>query len=560
MAYVVGISSGAFGVAATEERPQLLGLFKKAQYSVTQGVRFVQIDLESVSEFEEPGLEEKMKKDVIEKLGISFGIHSETKAFGVEAAELDSAIREEYERAHRRFIEILEKSIKIGSKYLLFHSSESDPFTLLALRTQPADIVDFYGRPFSEFLKENEWLLDWIMGEGEWKDKEGGQFIWVEILHRTLKNYLALIMEEKKERYIMEEKKEPSEEWLEEVIKRERKSLREYFVDLVSSRALHYGPERWAYYLIAKWMEKNKEKEPLWEKIVRTNIEFFAKRDGMSLEEWAEKNKINLQNLSIDDKFFREHTELWVPAVSAKYIWGHLNPIDPKFKDPKKYIENSGIVLVLESPMGGRGIEEWLRFYNPAHIYHLAEIVGKKYIQIALDLEHMLSLRLDPEIVIDLFPKNGGEYVKVIHAGWPSTLAPAHVPIPLGSEQQQYLYKIYYKLREKGFGLDPKEDVYIIFERGPFPIQQTIVALKKIVEFLEKNIKPEDLIKYPEFFGIEMKEIASFERQKAIISEHFFDPLKDLLAVPEEKWSFLGKEAMGKPGVTGEKWEKEELK
>jgi len=108
MGYVLGFSSGAFGVAGPEERPNLAGLSQKAESSITKGVNFVQLDLESLSEFEEPDLERKMKEDIMEKLNVKFGIHSETRAFGVEAAELDSAIKMEYERSHERIVRILE--------------------------------------------------------------------------------------------------------------------------------------------------------------------------------------------------------------------------------------------------------------------------------------------------------------------------------------------------------------------------------------------------------------------------------------------------------------------
>lgn len=550
MSYVVGVSSGAFGVTTAEERPQLVGLFKKAQSCITRGVQFIQLDLESISEFEEPELSKKMKRDIIEKLGVKFGIHSETKAFGVEAAELDSAIGIEYERAHKRLIDILKKSGEIESKYVLIHSSESDPFPILALRTQSTDLVDFYGRPLKIFLKENEWLLDWIM-EGS------GKFIWVEVIGRDFDEHLKAIAEEYRRDYeLTHEGRKIPEELLNQRIKDAKEHYRKFFMDTVSSKSLHYGPERWAYYLIAKWMEE--KKDPLWEKIIKVNIEFFAKREKKTVEEWASEKKIDLQKLSIDDDNFRNNHEIWVPAVSAKYIWGHMNPILPTYPDPKSIIKKYNMPLVLETPMGGRGIEEWLRFYNPLHIFCLCEEVGTEYLQLALDLEHMLSIRLDPEIVINLLPEGAGKFVKVIHAGWPATLAPAHLPIYLGSEQQLYLYKMYYLLRKKGFGLDPKTDHFIVFERGgPETFQESIISLRKIVEFLEKDVPPEKLP--PEFFGIATGEIASEERQLAIIREHAREPLKGLLSVPEEEWTFLSKAATEK-GVPPEKWKKEELK
>jgi hypothetical protein len=36
----------------------------------------------------------------VKQMNVSFGIHSETRAFGVEAAELDSAIETDYKLGH----------------------------------------------------------------------------------------------------------------------------------------------------------------------------------------------------------------------------------------------------------------------------------------------------------------------------------------------------------------------------------------------------------------------------------------------------------------------------
>ena len=67
MPYEVGISSGIMGAARPEEASQYVGLARKAYYGITQGVKFVQIDLESISELEQEGLEEEIKKVKTEK-------------------------------------------------------------------------------------------------------------------------------------------------------------------------------------------------------------------------------------------------------------------------------------------------------------------------------------------------------------------------------------------------------------------------------------------------------------------------------------------------------------
>jgi hypothetical protein len=601
MVYVLGVSSGAFGVAGGEEKPQLAGLFKKAQSSITKGVDFVQLDLESISEFEEPDLERRMDEEIMKKLGIKYGIHSETRAFGVEAAELDSAVKMEYERAHERIINVLKNSKRIKAKYVLIHSSESEPFRLLERTSQSSDLVDPQGNPLRDFLKQNEWLLNWALsGRKEdvkkkmvecvmkvWKEKEmkievkdveeefkeNGMvcqnFFWVEILRgRTLEESLVdyIVSNAQAEETARGksydsfpiEFKENFNLRIERSLEIRIEDLKELIRSIVQSRELHYGPERWAYYFIARWMEE--VKDPLWEKIVLASMKFFAKREGKTLEEWMADKKIDPKKLSIEDENFRRYYEIWVPAVSAKYIFGHLFPTRSEYEDPKKYLD--GMILVIESPMGGRGIEEWLRLANPYQYYFLVEEANKKagkdLFAVAMDFEHMLSLRIDPEKVIDLLPENGGKYVRVIHAGWPSTLAPAHLPIEVGSNQQKYLYEMYYKLRQKGFGKDDKE-FYIIFERGgPETFQQSIISLRLIIDCLEKDIQPDKLLEHPEFFGIDLSQVMSQERQRVVIMEHAFDPLKGLLMVPEEEHGFLGRAAVEKGKV--EEWRKEKYK
>lgn len=597
MSYVLGVSSGYFSVTGAEEKPQLAGLFKKAQSSMTKGVTFVQLDLESVSEFYEPSLKEKMKKDVQEKLGIKYGIHSETKAAGVEAAELDSAIKMEYDRAHKRIVEILKNSKEIESKYVLVHSSESEPFPLLERTLQSCDLVDIDGGKLNDFLEKNTILIDWVLG-GATKDLLKSVFdVWIVkgasitaddiskgFKEKNIKpadfifaemwggsNLSTLLKKEidntrirleisngKKYEESMPEEKKLVDERIKSILEVNLNEYRSHLVEFVQSRTLHYGPERLAYYLMAKWMELNKE--PLWEKIVKASIMFFSKKDGKNIEEWVSNKKINLQKPSIDDDNFRKITELWVPAVSARYIYGHFFPKNPEYEDPRKYLEN--MIFAFESPMGGRGIEEWLRLGNPYLYYFLVDEANKKFgkeiFGVALDFEHMLSLRIDPGLVIELLPENGGRSVRVVHAGWPTTLAPSHLPIHLGSEQQLYLYKMYYLLRKKGFGLDTHTDHFIVFERGgPETFQESVISLRKIIEFLEKDTAPEKLT--GEFFGVATGEIASEERQLATIKEHAREPLKGLITVPEEEYTFLSRAAVEK-GTPPEKWKKEELK
>jgi hypothetical protein len=678
MSYIIGISSGLWGIARQQEAEggiQYVGIARKLSgFPLTQGVRFAQVDLESLAEFNEPDLERKVKH-AIESLGIEFGIHSESKAFGeVELPFLDESIADKYRFSHERHYYILSQCIKLNAKYMLVHSSESYSFILASRQLEPLQLVDFWGRPLRTLLEEAEEKgirakdeLGNLISLSKWAIR---QKVIMEVLHlpsffETLRENInetvrSLEMEiphaeeelerlrseirklEEKIKEVEEGKTKLSEEERENIIRKmsyfqqsivtteaminerkERKQLyerlrgkiidaekkgkkeinpsllsederKEYlrlkeivedrwekrFLESIESTSLAYGSERIAYYLIAKYMELTND--PLWKNIVETNlkyiIEFEKKRRGRkeySKEDWLRENKI--KRLSIDDENFQKDYRLWVPAVSAKYIWGHFmqekcpskrpSPFKNKFDLRKLLLEANSkgkkIFFALETPMSSPLIAEWSRLPNPLQMYYLIREIDPegRILAIALDLEHMLASNIDPEIVVNLLPEDAGRFIRVIHAGYPSVLMPAHIHIPVGSEAMWYLYKIYYKLRQKGMGRE--NDVYLIFERGaPQEVRQSIIALRIIKEFLEKDVKPEEILKKPEqfkrFFGIDITQIASEDRQRTVIREHAFDPLKGLIVVPEEEYGFLGRAAVEKGKA--EHWRKEKYR
>ncbi len=670
MPYTIGVSSGIFGAATQEERFAFtsVGLAKKAQYAITKGVQFVQIDLESISEFEEFDIEKKMQQ--VASLGISFGIHSETPAFGSrEFPHLDSAIKPDYRRGHERLIIILRNSAKIKSKYVLVHSSESVPFQFLGRELQPTELIDPWGRDLKYFIdtfkdiylkngedKTNTWL--WHQDE-IWKDvlhdtpggtldrarvariqsldefarrsvvlekvnekknekinaiieKEFGPQLNIaknklaqargpietkefvlglqETKIANAEGELAQIQEKIRKRQeelkdtvkidpkdiIIEDKDkeriefEKNIEWKagEDVWKKaEADELLSYFERLIQSRQLSYGPERIAYYIMAKWMEVKDHK--LWKPVINITIDYYAKKENKTREQWL-KDK-GIERISIDDQNFQKDYRLWVPSVSALYVLGHFRPEDappiynekkelvkPEFKveDPKKILEKEKLYFVFETPMAGSGMEDLLRFPQPAQMFYLVKEMKSNWFGIAVDIEHMLMDGLNVETAIDIMPKDSGKLVRVVHSGYPSPLGPAHIPIPLGSDQQLYLYKTYWNLRQKGMGKD--DEVFIIFERtgGADPIQQSVLALRLIKQFLEKDTPPDKLPL--DFYGLEPGQWASTERQKSQILEHAYDPLKGMLQVPEEEHGILSKGAVEK-GKT-EEWRKEKYR
>ena len=515
--YTIGVSSGMFGAAARGEQVSFIDLAQKGFFGALKGVNFTMIDLERSTEFISPELKEKIKK-LREELGIEIGIHGPAAAMGARGIFLDSAIRDDYLRTHEALIKDLERSGELGAKFYLQHASETTPYGWLGRDLQPTTIVDIWGRRFDIFLNENKYLIDWAIEQDE---------ICEIIVNSTRKNFEDRLMPEAR-REVIENltkvlRKPPEiftkEEW-DEVEKRAKEiveeELRRKLITFSQAHTLSYGSERIAYFITAKWMSD--QNDPIWQGIVGKKFE------------------------GIKDDHIK-----WVPAVSAKYIWGHLNP--KTLKDPKPILDKYDIDFVIETAMVSPGIEEEYRFTHPKHFVILCKHAGTKHCKACIDFEHILGAGIDPDKEIKEMIPDGGKYVNVLHVGWPTPLQPAHIPIPLGSEQQEWLYKWMLALRKKGF--DESENRYIIFERaaplphpevrGEDPVLQSTLALRKIIEYLRLEVPVDKLP--PDFFGIDEKEL---KMQAERIKEHALDPIRGMLTVPEGKHTFLSKAAMEK--------------
>jgi hypothetical protein len=181
---------------------------------------------------------------------------------------------------------------------------------------------------------------------------------------------------------------------------------------------------------------------------------------------------------------------------------------------------------------------------------YLCQAIGSKWVSVCFDFEHTLSQNIDPKKEIEEIPYGLAKYIKLCHLGFPTSLVPAHMPIPLGSGEQLWLYERLFELRKKGF-----KDGYLIFERGGAPRENVIIVLRLMKHYLERDIEPKKLPL--EFFG--MKEHGpEITRQEVAIREHALDPLRGMLLVPEEEYTFLSSEAVKKG--KGEEWKKEKYK
>ena len=499
MAYRLAVSSGLWGI---EKGGTLLGISKKIEWATTKGVDCVQVDLENVTEFKEPFLKEKLER--IKKLNVEFGFHGESLAMsgGFDVLPLGSALHSDYVRAHDRLITHVEEAGNIGAKFVTIHTVESHPFIMLGRELQPADLVDFWGRSLKNILSEHDNILEWAIQRqelhdiGYWHDRAMNRF-------HQIKEAYDNSPDERKGGLDLEKEK--------------KKILREKFMEYFSTSDMSYGHEMVAYYVVAKYMMATRD--PIWMAIVK-------------------------KMLSDDDLFNLVKSRDWVPAVAAKYIWGHFMPercptkID--YKDIKPSLEKYRMYFSFETPMASHGYEGHVRLAHLPHIYAMCKNIDSKWVGFTMDMEHLLGCNIDPEKDIKNLPDDGGKYLRIVHITRPTPMNPSHLPIAVGSEDQDYIYRRLWELRQKGF-----TDGWIVFERGggEDPVKQTVIAMRIIKNFLEREVKPEDLPL--EFWGMkpEGPEIA---RQKVTIMEHMMDPIKNLLVVPEEEYTFLSSKAVEK--------------
>jgi hypothetical protein len=519
MGYTIGISSGAFGLVETNEKANLMTIPRKIFAGGLEGVSFTQVDLESITEFNEPEIEKEIKK--IKSLGITFGFHGEFYRGAERPLEmLDSAIEAEYIHSHKRLMQHIEGCGKLGGVYVNAHPSQTTPFTRLGMHLEPSKLVDFWGRSLRKFLDDNKNLLDWIVKEDKPGDKS---FIW-EFTHRTATFMINAYEEDLTTSYLYRNqvKELPADE-KEKIHGKAIEKTKEFFLTEISANDLAYGPEKAAYYIVAKWMQDNND--PLWKSIVGKSI-----RD--------------------EDLSKPEEIEKWVPAVSAKYIWGHFCPNGKLYPDPRPLLKKYKLYFVFEAEMGEGGLEGMHRFYRPRDMIFLCQAIKSEYVGICFDFEHVLSQNVNIIKEIESIPYGSAKYLKLCHLGFPTSLVPAHMPIPLGSKEQLWLYERLFELRKKGF-----KSGWLIFERAGAPRENVILVLRLIKHYLEMEIEPKKLPL--DFYG--MKEHGpEIARQELAIKEHALDPLKGMLLVPEEEYTFLSSEAVKKG--KGEEWRKEKYK
>lgn len=613
--YQIGVSSGLWGIA----RPlELLGWTRKMSQVTTLGTNFIQVDVETISEFKEPNLIDIIKK-MIDELGIKWSLHGEISG----DVAWDTAWDVYWYRSQRRLHEYLdglyELFIKTNNEkykplYINFHISIMTSLVAYAERWRRLGLTALTiegEKDWGKWLEEKgtndfkKWFKEYALPliyrseiravfPTEEVEEEEGSDIERWIKRRIRRKRITERIKRWEREFLEKEKREPDpieiENQLRKIEREERRrsiEKEEIYEDLynewleTTKGMVEIGrggivSEEIAYAIVAKYLESKKDDplEPYWKV-------FFGEKSLEDLEKEWNKKLLDPESgqIYLDPEI--------VAMVSIRYIIGHLLKEPPKDYlsekkaeikeweefyelDALKKMEKIGIYWTFENPEVEAGAPPGMqRIIRAKHMYNFAKIVEeiakikgiKNYVKIWVDPNHWQHNKIDTKEELEKAPQDFGSYVLGVHIYNPSPYHEHVAPIELGSELQKTVYEYFYILRKKGF----KEGVIIIeipaFVAGKMPAEtyrSTMMAIRNITNELEKETNPDELP--PEFYGLETQQLYSFEKQLEIIRHHVMEPVKGTLIVPEEEFTFLGRAATEKPGVTPEKWKREELK
>ncbi|OYT57226.1 MAG: hypothetical protein B6U68_02170 [Candidatus Aenigmarchaeota archaeon ex4484_14] len=313
-----------------------------------------------------------------------------------------------------------------------------------------------------------------------------------------------------------------------------------------------------AYHVVAKWMWL--KRDPLYVSIV---------------DNQEDPDKIIYEaNIKMGrEGGLTEDVKQIITAVAAKYIEGHLKATGEGYgivlkdqygrvlKDEKgaikttsalNYAKKHKLHIFIETNMPPKGHEGELRIMRATDHIKIVKCIDPENISYCLDFEHLTVNYISPEEEADKIIREmpgDAKYIRCVHINAPRPIAGAHAPIPQFSYDIYVIYRQLYKLKQAGMN-----DSYWIWEMGSYGVKSTAKVFYQLYTALTSTppIKPDELP--PEIFGISKNVLA---RQRAAIMLHAMDPIKDLLAIPEEHHTFFGKSALDK-GKAAE-WARQEF-
>lgn len=350
---------------------------------------------------------------------------------------------------------------------------------------------------------------------------------------------------------------------------KDKKKRRWYSEELRAVVGIVDGYHIMAHYLY--WTQ-----DPLWVAMTKEYKQVLKEYDYKKYDpDWLDEAWIKAE-----DSNDRLYKEFFYAAVGAKYLEGHmksaLNWLHGDFikKEIPKLTRNRekreelakiarNMIIAIENPDAREPAHAGLYFlFRPKQIYAAIKTLRKTLntdkVMMLIDHEHLATQGIDAllESRSDILSKpDFGEITISVHSNHPNPLH-AHYPVELGDVT---LYELLYNLRATGFGV--KRKGYLIFERGggQDPFVHSVDSLKLMAKFLQTE-PPTCVKKLPlEFFGMKGMTAGDIVRQVQIIKDHAWDPMKDLLEIPEEEWSLLSQSAI-KKGKRPEVWKRGEVR
>jgi sugar phosphate isomerase/epimerase len=591
----VGISTGLYGIARSED---LGTVVRKLGYGLTRGVAAIEISEDVPHEITET--EGRELRYIAKKQGLELLLH------GSLTVPMCIPERGEWRDADDHLKKSVRSAVYAGCSYVNFHSSLREWLELMtyAGRKLTMTFCDHEGNFIDKILKKSEKLRKWFV-EKRWDDffrdiltteeiEKAHTEASIEVSEwrkrEELKKLRALNLPDEVIEYIQVRGTIPPtlppsitkriDNALEEVRRIASEKSAEISRDKIKEKIsdkLSKG-EKWrneelravvgvldGYHIMAHYLFY--EKDPIWAAMVEQYKDVIKKYklDYSKFywldEAWEEAEKKN-------DKEFKE---FFYAVCGAKFLEGHMKKLFEWMNKEliKKELKNNPelqeiarkLKIALEIPDSrDPSVAGMYILWHPKQLYAAIKTIRKTLktdrIWILIDFEHIATQGLDVlKTMEEVTNKNPdfGSYVLSVHSNKPNPLH-SHIPIEIGDID---IYTLEWYLRRSGMG--KTYTAYLIFERGggEDPFKRAVEALKIIARYLEQDIPPENLP--PEFFGVKGLTAGSFKRQLEIIRDHFHEPLKDLLQMPEEEWTMLSQAAI-RAGRKPEAWKKGELR
>ena len=584
MPFKLGVTSGLYYIARGEE---LATAVRKLGFGLTRGTSAVEIALDvphEITQTEGEELRHIAKKQELEVL-----VHgSLTMPFEVPE-------RGEWRDAHDHMQKSIRSAVFAGAKYVNFHACLNIWLELMtyAGRKLTMTFCDHEGNFINEILKESKDLREWFIEERAIEYR----YVYDILSSKEINEAAVKAHIERGESWFNEEVKKKIDAL---AVKKGGRITEEDVAKIKDDVSRQASLDRSSFenkYLKDKIRERLEKGEHWNSEELRGGTAgvidgyhimghyMFYKRDPIFLD-MANLYKEELASYKLDydnprwldnawdaaqHKNDRGFKEFFYGAIGAKFLEGHTKRIFDWMNDTLIAKELKGKQELIDIAKNLRITFETPDARDPTHaglfvlwqqrqiyvaIKNIRKTLKTDKVWMLVDFEHMATQGVDPikdmEEIMKKIP-DFGMYATAVHANAPNP-GHAHLPLELGDVR---VYKLLWMLHRTGFLKSPdgKEKTgYVIYERGggDDPFKQSVETLRHCLTYIQKGVHPDHLP--AEFFGVKGAVAGSVIRQGAIVRDHAWEPLKDLLEMPEEEWGLLSSSAV-KKGKAKE-WEK----